>query len=839
MEGYAVKSEAPGRAVHVMSGVFVLLGLYFASLYSYPLFHSLAEIFSIVVACGIFMIAWNTRESLENPYLLFIGIAYLFVGGIDLFHTLAYKGMGIFHGYGTNPATQLWIAARFMESITLLLAPLFFGRKIKAAPVFFSYAAVSFLLLLSIFYWDIFPACFVEGTGLTPFKKMSEYVICLILLGSGALLCKNRERFDRPVLQRVLWSIVATIGSELSFTFYISAYGFSNLVGHFLKILSFYFIYKAIIETGLSKPYNLLLRNLKQSEEALRGSEESLRLSEEHLRVTLTSIGDAVMATDTSGRITFLNPVAVTLTGWRLEEAVGQPVRNVFRIIDEKTGEPAEDIVGRVLREGHVVALANHTSLITRDGRFVPIEDSAAPIEDKAGNVSGVVVVFHDVTEMRLAREALLQSEARFRLLSETADGLLASEDPQGTVNDLCRKVMEHMDCDAFLNFLAQEGAERLHLNACAGIPEEEVPNIEWLDYGVAVCGCVARDGVRIVAEDIFHTPDPRTELVKSYGIQAYACHPLMARGRLVGTLSFGTRTRPRFSPEDLTLMNTVADQVAVAVERMRLIEALQRSRDELEIRVQERTAELNRMNEEQKVYTTRLEQSNRELEEFAFVASHDLQEPLRKIQTFSDRVKNRYFDSLGDTGRDHLERIQASAGRMQELIQDLLEYSSITRKRETFTPVDLKKAVEEALTDLKALLAKTEGRAEIGELPVIEADRPQMSRLFQKIVENGLKYHGEAKPVIKVYAASPCVDGFWEIHVEDNGIGFDECYLQKIFKPYQRLHGKESIYQGTGMGLAICRRIAERHGGGITARSEPGKGSTFIVRLPGKALLR
>ena len=835
MDGHVITSETSGKAAHILSGLFVLLGLYLASLYSYPLFHSLAEIFSIVVACGIFMIAWNTRESLESPYLLFIGIAYLFVGAIDLIHTLAYKGMGVFHGYGANLPTQLWIAGRFMESITLLIAPLFFDRKLRATSVFFSYATVSLLLLLAVFHWDIFPVCFVEGIGLTPFKKVSEYVICLILLGAGALLYRNRDRFDPSVLQWVLRSIVVTIGSELAFTFYIHAYGFSNLVGHFLKILSFYFIYKAIIETGLSKPYNLLWRNLKQSEEALRKSEESLRFSEERLRVTLTSIGDAVMATDTAGRITFLNPVAAAITGWRLEEALGQPIQSVLRIINEKTREPAEDIVGRVLREGKIVALANHTALVSRDGRFIPIEDSAAPIKDTDGNVSGAVVVFYDVTEMRRAQDALLESESRFRLLSETAGGLLASEDPRGIVNDLCRKVMEHVDCQAFFNFLADERVGRLCLNACAGIPDEEVRNLEWLDYGVAVCGCVAQEEMPMVAEDIFHTSDLRTELVKSYGIQAYACHPLMAQGRLIGTLSFGTKTRPRFSPRDLTLMKTVADQVATALERIRLIRELQRSRDELEIRVQERTVELRKMNEEQKIYTARLEQSNRELEEFAFIASHDLQEPLRKIQTFADLVKKSHYDSLGDSGRDQLERMQRSAARMRDLIQDLLEYSRITSKPEPFAPVNLKEPVEEALSDLGMLLEETGGRAEISELPAIVADRVQMRRLFQNLIDNGLKYQSGDKPLIRIYADSSCTDGFWEIHVKDNGIGFDERYLDKIFKPYQRLHGRNSIYRGTGMGLAICRRIVERHGGGITARSEPGRGATFIVRLPAK----
>ncbi len=152
-----------------------------------------------------------------------------------------------------------------------------------------------------------------------------------------------------------------------------------------------------------------------------------------------------------------------------------------------------------------------------------------------------------DITERKRIEESLRDSEARFKLLSETAGRLLAADDPQKIVNELCRDVMAHLDCQAFFNFLVDEKAGRLHLNAWAGIPEEEARKIEWLEYGVAVCGCAARDGERIVACDIFNTPDPRTELVKSYGIQAYACHPLMIQGRIIGTLSFGTKSRRAF----------------------------------------------------------------------------------------------------------------------------------------------------------------------------------------------------------------------------------------------------------------------------------------------------
>lgn len=174
-----------------------LFGIYLTSLYGYLLFHSLAEGFSIVIACGIFMIGWNSRRLLQNHYLLFIGIAYLYVGGIDFLHMLAYKGMGVFEGYGANLPTQLWIAGRYVEALSLLAATIFLHRKLSPRPTFVAYGLSAGLLLGSIFYWKIFPDCFVEGAGLTPFKIHSEYVICLILLAAIGFLIKNSKNLDR------------------------------------------------------------------------------------------------------------------------------------------------------------------------------------------------------------------------------------------------------------------------------------------------------------------------------------------------------------------------------------------------------------------------------------------------------------------------------------------------------------------------------------------------------------------------------------------------------------------------------------------------------------------
>ncbi|MBN1255802.1 MAG: GGDEF domain-containing protein [Deltaproteobacteria bacterium] len=265
------RSELARKGVPFVFYGLVLFGLYLSSLYSYLLFHNLAEIFVIVVGCSIFILALNSRQRLDNSYVLFLGIAYLFVSGLDLLHTLAYKGMGVFPGYDANLPTQLWIAARYCQSISLLISPLFLHRKLNIYPVFAVYTVVTIAVIAAIFA-NAFPVCFVEGVGLTPFKKISEYIIAFMFIAAIAFLLYKRTSFDRHVLQWLVASLVLTVASELAFTLYSSVYGFGNLVGHFLKIIAFYLIYIAIVEMGLEKPQRLLFKNLKQNEKALQAA---------------------------------------------------------------------------------------------------------------------------------------------------------------------------------------------------------------------------------------------------------------------------------------------------------------------------------------------------------------------------------------------------------------------------------------------------------------------------------------------------------------------------------------------------------------------------------------
>ncbi|MDM8568317.1 MASE3 domain-containing protein [Thiotrichales bacterium HSG1] len=291
--------------------IFPIVGLYLISLYNYLLFHSIAEFFSIIVCCTVFLITWNSRQYIKNPYLLFIGIAYFFISILDLLHILSYKGMSIFTDYDYY-ANQLWIAARYLEAISLCGGFLFLAskKKISVEYILIGYIFITAVLISSIFYWKIFPICFVDGVGLTPFKKISEYIISSLLLFNIYLLYKNRHHFDEKIFKLIVWSIICTIGSELAFTFYISNYGLSNLIGHFFKIFSVYLIYEAIIVTCFIRPYELLFLELKKSEKSLTDAQRIAKVGNWNWDIT----NDTISWSDEVYRIFGFQPQQIMAT---------------------------------------------------------------------------------------------------------------------------------------------------------------------------------------------------------------------------------------------------------------------------------------------------------------------------------------------------------------------------------------------------------------------------------------------------------------------------------------------------------------------------------------------
>jgi signal transduction histidine kinase len=351
----------------------------------------------------------------------------------------------------------------------------------------------------------------------------------------------------------------------------------------------------------------------------------------------------------------------------------------------------------------------------------------------------------------------------------------------------------------------------------------KEMEGVTRLKIGQGITGWVAQHGEPLLAPNVLHEPRYHAELNKMETRSEVAV-PIKLKGRIIGVLDAQSVQVGAFDEDDLYTLQAIAAQLAVAIDNAVLYEAAQQ-----EI-LERRNAE-----ERLQIYTAELERSNRELQNFAYVSSHDLQEPLRKIQMFGDRLTANYGKLLDERGQDYLARMQNAALRMQGLIEDLLAFSRVMTHTDPFLWVNLTQLAQQVVEDLAAQIEQKNGRIHLDPLPTIQADAMQMRQLFQNLIGNALKYHKPNEPPVIHIFSEKFADGY-QIKIQDNGIGFDEKYLDRIFTVFQRLHSRTE-FEGTGIGLAICRRIVERHGGHISATSQPGAGATFIITLPSKHL--
>lgn len=539
-----------------------------------------------------------------------------------------------------------------------------------------------------------------------------------------------------------------------------------------------------------------------KAEAALRKGDEALRESEERFRVAVKNSSFIPSQADRELRYRWIfNP---------------DPDFDVSSVLGKRDDE-LEDSEGtrqlmalkrRVLETGigacEEISFARSSGVKTYDFAIEPLRDAD-------GAVAGLTSAAFDITARKRAEEALARSEARFRLLSDTAGRLLSSDDPQGLIEELCRDVMMELDCQAFFNFLVDESAGRLHLNACAGIHEEEARRIEWLDYGVAVCGCAAREGHRIIVEDIPNTADPRTELVGSYGIRAYCCHVLVAQGRLIGTLSFGTKSRPAFTDGEVEVMRTVADQVAAAMQR---IEANRELREAKEL----------------------AEAASRAKSDFLTRMSHEIRTPMNGIMGMTELALME--PALPQRAHDFLVLSKQSSRGLLEIINDILDIARIEAGRTELNekPFDLVISVRDLLTPLR-LLAERKGMRLIERLSEeipgsVVGDDGRLRQVLTNLVGNAIKFTEQGEVEVSVHlSGEPAAPGRTRLvfAIRDTGIGIPPENISMVFDSFSGATRSTHVkYGGTGLGLSIARQLVELMGGRIWAESAPGRGSLF-----------
>jgi PAS domain S-box-containing protein len=790
-----------GMYGHVAVWALIFCGLYLISLQGYLLFHTAVELFSIAVAWDIFFIAWNSRRLLANNYLLFLGISYLFVGGIDLLHTLAYKGMGVFPASKSDLASQLWIAGRFVQSVSLLVAPLFLERRLRVNLVIAAFSLVSAALLASIFYWKVFPDTLLEGVGLTSFKIWSEYGICLILVGAAILLFKYRDRFEPGVFKLLIASMGVTVASELAFTLYVDVYGLSNLIGHFLKVISFYLVYRAIIQTGLNKPYDLVFRELKQGQEALAASMADLQRSSAETDALLAAsrallehrefaqsarsifdickkaIGAAsgyVALLDrnwTENEVLFLDSGGLPCT---VDPSLPMPIRGL-RAEAYRTGKVERDndfSNGKwmeFLPAGHVSLENVMFAPLMAEGKAVGLlglANKPGGFNDNDARLAAAFAEFVSIGLLNsLTLESLEHSEERFRTVVETANDAIISIDGRGNV---------------------------VHWNQAA----------EYI-FGYSTQEAVGKPLSLMMPERF------REAHEKALG-QMFSTLGSRPSGRTVEVA--GLKKDGNEFPAELSIADWETREGKFFTGILRDITSRKRAQEALQITMAE------------------LERSNKDLQQFAYVASHDLQEPLRMISSYVQLLQRRYRDRLDEDADDFIAYAVGGAKRMQRLINGLLQYSRVGTHGKPFELVHCDTILSKALANLQMLLTESGAQVTHGSLPTLMADSTQLLQLFQNLIDNACKFRDDDVPQIRVSARLE--HGEWLFSVTDNGIGIDPEYAERIFIIFQRLHGREE-FPGTGLGLAICKKIVERHGGRIWVEFGNHKGTTLCFTIP------
>lgn len=669
-------------------------------------------------------------------------------------------------------------------------------------------------------------------------------------------------------------------------------------------------------------------RQLLQEEAARKAAEQTAEMLDrqrEQLRVTLASIGDGVIVTDGQAAVTFLNPVAERLTGWSLAAAEGRPLEQIFRVISELTRVPVENPAHQVLREKRVVALANHTALIGRDGKEIPVEDSAAPICDSNGEISGVVLVFRDVTEARrnletrlylasivessddaiigktldgliaswnngaerlygytaveaigqplslivpaerlhelpslmekatcgqriehyetvrlrkngtriavsltispvldrerrligiskiarditslkVAEDRQLRANQRSRLLWESASVLLTTENPADVLRGIFEKVASHLELDCYFNYVVDEGSESLRLASYFGVPSEAMSPYHTLEPGVGISGQVLTSRKSLLRESIQTSLAPDCFGARGLGLNVCVCYPLLAEGRLLGTLAFGSGKRASLDLGEQEFLHTLSQHVAASYERFRLIEQL---RD-----------------------------ADRRKDHFLATLAHELRNPLAPLRNGLEVLK------LADIRNDSVRQAQAimdrQLGHMVRLIDDLLDMSRISQGKIVLQtrPISLVDIVSSAIETSRPTIER-HGHNLTVQLPEetlwLEADPTRMGQVLSNLLNNASKFTPDGG---SLWVSALRVGDEVELRVKDSGVGIPTSMQHQVFEVFTQVdRAIERSEGGLGIGLSLVKGLVELHGGKVEVFSEgDGHGAEFILHLP------
>ena len=784
---------------------------------------------SICIAVAVFFITWNSKSFIDNNSLKLIGIAYLFIGILDFFHTMGFPGMMIFSDYPYY-SNQLWIVARYFQSIALVLSFVLVRSKmqVKISFLIACCSVITVLGLLSVLVWHNFPICYIDGVGQTPFKIASEYIIIAVLAVSALLLRKNKELFEGKVYKYLFCSILLTIVSEWCFTAYISNSGFANMLGHCIKILSFYFVYKAIIETAIREPYDLIFREIKQAEQQLYKQNQTLSdqvisdsltitayielLEQQHTALReslereayLLHLSDMIRPLEKPDDILtavcnlladYLKTAQVNYFEWDIEQECAIMRMQVKRGIDAPNPPPRFELgqypyMVSQLRSGQafIVSDISESPLLGEAERQQYMDQRilsqlSMPIVRDGELVASLTVRqatprewMH--SEIALVKEtaertweAFEKANARFMLQQSTIELrniINSTEDFIWSVDADYKLLLSNSAIEEFVK--AQYGTLfKAGMPFTAALPEEHAMVFLELFERVKQTGALQLDLRNTVQGD---------------KVISYYLHPIYMNSELLEITVFGRDISDRIKAEqEIITMNTT-----------------------LENRIAERTAELK--------------QSMETLRNFSMTLTHDLKMPLYEIGKYANQIKE------GTDIAANASRIIHKCVNLNIMVAELLEYektSAVTIRKET---VDLREIVESVYEEYKTDHSVLDFQTGI---PLVQADKKLIRHVVGNLISNSLKFSAD-KQTQKIIFGCKKEGAEYVFYVKDNGIGVDMRYADKLFNLFER---QNRNIEGHGIGLASVRLIIERHGGRAWIDGKVNVGTTVYFTLP------
>ena len=544
-----------------------------------------------------------------------------------------------------------------------------------------------------------------------------------------------------------------------------------------------------------------------------KGTEERLRQSEERFQIVARATNDAVWDWDLLTNRICWNESVKNMFGYSPSQLEGDVNLWYAHIHPDQRNKVIRDI--RAVIDSPLQVWSYEYRFLRADGSYAYIFDRGYVVRDRAGKPLRMIGAMMDISDRKRIQEELQRQNLRSKLFANVTlkirQSLQIDDILQATVTEV-QKLL-YADRVLILRLLGDNSIVVVKEAVVPGLPVVLGKNINDPCFGKKYIEKYSQGRISAIADiEKSNIKKCHVEFLQQFHVKANLVVPILLPDGIWGLLIAHQCANPReWTNWETELLRQLADQIGIGISQAKLLEQETRQRQELA-------------------------RSNEELQQFAFIASHDLQEPLRKIIAFGDRLQVTCREALSSQGVDYLQRMQNAARRMQTLIEDLLTLSRVTTRAQPFITVNLTQIVQEVLSDLEIMIQQTQANIVIGELATINADPLQIRQLLQNLIGNALKFHRHSvPPEVNIYSEElkAAQEQRWcQIIVKDNGIGFDEKYLDRIFNVFQRLHGR-SQYEGTGMGLAICRKIAERHRGSITAKSEPGKGTSFIVILP------